>query len=171
MRTIALARVRLAGAAQNICGISAQTFAVKGGAPGEDQLVGWVDHLTLLDNCILVEREGKPDELLSLSSVASMRPTADLKRDLLGAEEAKQREAEVKKREEDKLALAKAHEARQRAREDQRRKPPPPPVVALRDDDGDVLRPEAAIAYRSQPTSLPVDDEAPVRRGRPRKKF
>jgi hypothetical protein len=166
MRPIALARIRLSGTAQNICGISAQTFAVKDGAPAEDQLVGWVDHLTLLDNCVLVEREGKADELICLTNVAAMRPTADLKKELLGSEEAHKRAAEAEEREAHRLALEKAQAERQRLREEQKKRPAVPPVAVMRDDDGDILRPEAAITF----VPPPVADDAPKRKpGRPRK--
>lgn len=165
MRAIALTRVRLSGAAQNVCGISAQTFAVRGGAPGEDQLVGWVDHITLLDNSVLVEREGRPDELISLSAVASMRPLEDLKVDLLGSEEAKLRAYEAKEREQVRLDFEKKHAERALAREEAKKKPAPAAVASLRDDDGDVLRPEAAITFKTQPAPSSEADEAP-RKGR-----
>jgi hypothetical protein len=135
-------------------------------------MVGWVDHLTLLDNCILVEREGFKDELIALHAVAVMCPTADLKGDLLAKEDLALREAEAKEREAKLLELERVRADRERRRtESKRASAPVAPTGSLRDDDGDVLRPEAAIRHVAQPSPAVEDNEAEApRRGRKPKK-
>ena len=134
MKPIPLARVRLLGNGQNICGISAQTFTVPGQTAAGDQLVGTIDRITLLENAVLFERAGHRDVLIPINSIGPMTPIDDIRGELLGPGAPPKPEL-----------------------------PPEPvratrpvsvtatiPVARLRDDDGDELRPEAAV-------TLPAD--------------
>lgn len=96
MRPIALARVRLNGTGHNICGVTAQTFVAAQGATRGDQTQGVVDHMTLLDEgVVLFEREGKHPELVPLFAVATMMPVENLAAEKLGGEYLAQREDRV----------------------------------------------------------------------------
>ncbi len=84
MRPIPLARVRLNSATgQNICGISANTFAVKVGI-ALDQVVGIVDRLTLFEGFVLFERQGHADVILPIGACGAMQPLEDIKGELYG---------------------------------------------------------------------------------------
>ena len=84
MRPIALARVRLHGGGLNICGVSAQTFVSREAAQRGDQTQGVVDHMTLLDDgLVLFEREGRQPELVSVHAVATLVPLDEEQLDLL----------------------------------------------------------------------------------------
>jgi hypothetical protein len=81
VRPIPLTRIRLRDSGVNVCGVSAQTFAVRGAVVPGDQLAGVVDHLTLLDGgIVLVERDGRVE---LLGPLGPMTPRDDLRAELL----------------------------------------------------------------------------------------
>lgn len=129
MKPIALARVRVSGRAQNICGISAETFSVPSVTKAGDQLAGVLDRITLLDNAVLFERAGHADVLIPLASIGPMTPLEDIRGELFDGKAPPKLEVPPEPVRPPRPVASRAT----------------PAVAPMRDDDGDELRPEAAI--------------------------
>lgn len=159
MRPIALARVRLHGTGHNICGVSAQVFVAAQSAARGDQTQGVVDHITLLDDGVLLfEREGKRPELVPLHGVASMLPVEDMSAERLGVEYLAER-AEKMARRDAQLAEV-AAERHQKLMEVLANKP------AVDDESQRETGEDLEVAHNhpepgATPGPAPIDEEVP----------